>query len=65
LFSQGQHNDAAMTLANLVFSDQQYCEANPWIRKELPGGISPVLTIIIAGIYDEKWLLEIEAFAAE
>jgi 2-iminobutanoate/2-iminopropanoate deaminase len=67
---EGQLNDAAMTLANLVkitvfLSDRQYREANSRIRKELLGAISPALTIMITGIYDEKWLLEIEAFAAE
>jgi hypothetical protein len=28
------------------------------------GDRSPALTIVIAGIYDEAWLLEIEAVAA-
>jgi 2-iminobutanoate/2-iminopropanoate deaminase len=27
-------------------------------------GLTPALTIIIAGIYDRAWLLEIEAIAA-
>ena len=58
-----------MALGNLVkvtvfLSDRKYREANSRIRKELLGQISPALTIIITGIYDEKWLLEIEAIAA-
>lgn len=28
------------------------------------GGHGPALTVIITGIYDEAWLLEIEAIAA-
>ena len=64
-----QLNDAGMTLENLVkvtvfLSGREYREANTRIRKELLGHISPALTIIITGIYDEKWLLEIEAIAA-
>jgi hypothetical protein len=34
------------------------------VRRELLGDHLPVLTIIIAGIYDPVWLLEIEAIAA-
>ena len=61
--------DAGMTLENLVkvtvfLSGREYREANARIRKELLGKVSPALTIIITGIYDEKWLLEIEAIAA-
>jgi len=64
-----QLNNAGMTLENLVkitvfLSGREYREANARIRKELLGSISPALTIIITGIYDEKWLLEIEAIAA-
>ena len=64
-----QLNDAGMGLENLVkvtvfLSDRKYREANARVRKELLGQISPALTIIITGIYDEKWLLEIEAIAA-
>lgn len=58
-----------MTLANLVkvtvfLSDRKYRAANSRIRHEILGEISPALTIIIAGIYEEEWLLEIEAIAA-
>lgn len=58
-----------MTLQDLVkvnvfLSDRQYREANYKIRHEVLGGHAPALTIIIADIYDEAWLLEIEAIAA-
>lgn len=58
-----------MTLQDLVkvtvfLSDRQYRAANYKVRHEVLGGHSPALTIIIAGIYDEAWLLEIEAIAA-
>jgi len=65
-----QLKDGGMGFENLVkltvfLSDRIYREENSRIRKELLGQVSPALTIIIAGIYDEKWLLEIEAIAAE
>lgn len=60
---------AGMTERNLVkvtifLSDRQYREANARIRHEVLGDHNPALTIIITGIYDEAWLLEIEATAA-
>jgi enamine deaminase RidA (YjgF/YER057c/UK114 family) len=62
-------NGAGMTERNLVkvtifLSDRQYREANAQIRQEILGDHNPALTIIITGIYDEAWLLEIEAIAA-
>jgi enamine deaminase RidA (YjgF/YER057c/UK114 family) len=58
-----------MALHDLVkvtvfLSDRRYREANYKVRHEVLGGHSPALTIIIADIYDEAWLLEIEAIAA-
>jgi enamine deaminase RidA (YjgF/YER057c/UK114 family) len=58
-----------MTLQDLVkvtvfLSDRRYREANYKVRHDVLGGHSPALTIIIADIYDEAWLLEIEAIAA-
>jgi 2-iminobutanoate/2-iminopropanoate deaminase len=37
---------------------------NAAVRHEVLGGHSPALTIVITGIFDEAWLLEIEAVAA-
>lgn len=45
-------------------SDRRYREANGAIRREVLGARTPALTVVIAGIYDEAWLLEIEAIAA-
>ncbi|MET0533151.1 MAG: RidA family protein [Steroidobacter sp.] len=66
---QAQLEAAGMTLADLVkvtvfLSDRQYRAANAAVRKEVLGAHTPALTIIITGIYDEAWLLEIEAVAA-
>jgi 2-iminobutanoate/2-iminopropanoate deaminase len=34
------------------------------VRREVLGTHAPALTVIITGIYDPRWLLEIEAVAA-
>jgi 2-iminobutanoate/2-iminopropanoate deaminase len=57
-----------MSLDNLVkvttyLSDRRYGRENSEIRQEVLGGRAPALTVVIAGIYDEAWLLEIEALA--
>ena len=60
---------AGMSLRNLVkvtifLSDRKYRAANAAIRHEVLGDHHPALTIIITGIWDEAWLLEIEGTAA-
>ncbi|MGH6632710.1 RidA family protein [Sphingopyxis sp.] len=64
-----QIHAGGMTLQNLVkvtvfLSDRRDREANYKVRHEVLGGHSPALTIVVADIYDEAWLLEIEAIAA-
>jgi enamine deaminase RidA (YjgF/YER057c/UK114 family) len=60
---------AGMTFDNLVkvtifLSDRALIAQSAGLRQEILGNRSPALTIIIAGIYDSAWLLEIEAVAA-
>jgi 2-iminobutanoate/2-iminopropanoate deaminase len=60
---------AGMTFDNLVkvtifLSHRRYVAESYGLRPEVLGDRSPAITIIIAGIYDEAWLLEIEAIAA-
>jgi enamine deaminase RidA (YjgF/YER057c/UK114 family) len=60
---------AGMGLDDLVkvtvfLADRRYRQENSAIRREVLGDRSPALTIIIAGVYEERWLLEIEAVAA-
>lgn len=60
---------AGMTLDNLVkvttfLSDRQYRDQNRDVRHAVLAGRTPALTVIITSIYDEAWLLEIEAVAA-
>jgi 2-iminobutanoate/2-iminopropanoate deaminase len=61
---------AEMSVANLVkvttfLSSRKYAQRNREVRREFLGSHSPALTIIITGIYDESWLLEVEAVAAD
>lgn len=60
---------AGMTFDNLVkftifLSDRGLIAKSAGLRKEILGDREPAMTIVIAGIYDESWLLEIEAVAA-
>ena len=60
---------AGMTRRDLVrvttyLSDRRDRDVNARVRREVLGDHLPALTIIIAGIYDPAWLLEIEAVAA-
>ncbi len=58
-----------MTLDNVVkvttfLSDRQFAGENSAVRAQMLGNRSPALTVIIAGIFDPTWLLEIEVVAA-
>lgn len=60
---------AGMALDNLVkvttyLADRRHAAENSSIRREILGARTPALTVLIAGIYDSGWLLEIEAVAA-
>lgn len=66
---EAQLRAAGMTLDNLVkattfLSDRRYGLENRAIRAEVLGARRPALTVIVCGIFDEAWLLEIEAVAA-
>ena len=60
---------AGMTVDNLVkvttfLSDRRFALENREVRQRMLAGRSPALTVIICDIFDEAWLLEIEAVAA-
>jgi enamine deaminase RidA (YjgF/YER057c/UK114 family) len=64
-----QLRDAGMTLDHLVkvttfLSDRRFRADNSLVRRDVLKHRTPALTVIIADIYDEAWLLEIEAIAA-
>jgi 2-iminobutanoate/2-iminopropanoate deaminase len=49
--------------ATIFLSDRGLIAQSAGLRRAILGDRTPAITIIIAGIYDEKWLLEIEAIA--
>lgn len=60
---------AGMSFANLVkvtiyLSDRSLTLQSAGLRRAVLGEHCPAITIVITGIYDAKWLLEIEAIAA-
>lgn len=60
---------AGMGLDNLVkvttfLSDRKYALPNREVRNAVLAGRQVALTVVVCGIFDEKWLLEIEAVAA-
>ena len=66
---EAQLHAAGMGLDNLVkvttfLSDRRYGAMNRAVREEVLAGRSVALTVIITGIFEERWLLEIEAVAA-
>jgi 2-iminobutanoate/2-iminopropanoate deaminase len=65
---EAQLRASDMSLDNLVkvttfLSDRQWGDENGAVRRDILGPRTPALTVIITGIYDEAWLLEIEAIA--
>jgi enamine deaminase RidA (YjgF/YER057c/UK114 family) len=67
---EAQLRAAGLTLDNLIkvtifLSDRRYALDNRRIRQEVLGARQVALTVIITEIFDAKWLLEIEAMAAE
>lgn len=60
---------AGMSLDNLVkvttfLSDRRFALENREVRIRRLAGRQPALTVIVTGIFDEAWLVEIEAVAA-
>ncbi|MDR6758788.1 enamine deaminase RidA (YjgF/YER057c/UK114 family) [Mycoplana sp. BE70] len=61
---------AGMEKSDLVkvttyLADRQYATQNREIRSEFLGAVAPALTVVISGIFDDRWLLEVEAVAAQ
>lgn len=59
---------ASMSVENLAkvtifLSSREHATPNREVRTEFLGTRAPALTVIIAGIFDPRWLLEIEAYA--
>ncbi|ALN58247.1 MULTISPECIES: RidA family protein [Lysobacter] len=65
-----QLKQAGMDFSNLVkvttfLSERRLRERNYEIRREVLGEHTPALTVIIADLYEEGWMVEIEAIAAD
>ena len=65
---EAQLKAAGMTLENVFMhwtylADRMYTSINRAVRNEVLAGRETALTVVIAGIFDEAWLLEIEAVA--
>ena len=45
-------------------ASREHTLANREARQQVLGAHAPALTVIITGIFDERWLIEIEAIAA-
>lgn len=61
---------AGMTKADIVkvttyLADRHHTMANREIRSEYLGSLAPAMTVVIAGIFDEAWMLEVEVIAAQ
>ncbi len=61
---------AGMSKADIVkvttyLADRHHTMANREIRSEYLGSLAPAMTVVIAGIFDEAWLLEVEVIAAQ
>lgn len=66
---EAQLRAADMTLDDLVkvtmfLADRAHALEARTIRNEILAGRTPALTVIVCGIFDSAWLLEIEAVAA-
>lgn len=46
-------------------ADRQYVIENREIRNEYLGALAPAMTVVVTGIFDTAWLLEVEVMAAE
>jgi enamine deaminase RidA (YjgF/YER057c/UK114 family) len=65
---EAQLRAAGMGLDNLVkvttfLASRAHAMENREIRQEILGGRRVAVTVIVAGIFDEQWLIEIEAIA--
>jgi 2-iminobutanoate/2-iminopropanoate deaminase len=60
---------AGMGVTNLVkvttyLGSREHATVNREVRQAVLGDHTPALTVVIVGIFDEAWLIEIEAIAA-
>jgi 2-iminobutanoate/2-iminopropanoate deaminase len=66
---EAQLRAAGLDLTHLVkvttfLADRSHAIENREVCAKVLGDLKPALTVIIAGIFDSEWLIEIEAIAA-
>ena len=49
----------------VFLADRQHTMENREARAEYLGSLTPAMTVVIAGIFDTAWLLEVEVIAAQ
>lgn len=49
--------------ATTYLADRKYRDQNRDVRMEMLGGHTFALTVVLAGMFEERWLLEIDAIA--
>jgi len=59
---------ADMTVENLVkattyLKDRSHLEENRTVRQRALGNHKPAMTLILAGMFDDTWLIEVDAIA--
>ena len=55
---------ADIVKVNVFLADRQYALPNRVARQAYLGDLRPAMSVIICGIFDNAWLLEIEVIAA-
>lgn len=61
---------AGMSKADIVkvttyLADRNHTLANREIRNDYLGALAPAMTVVIVGIFDSGWLLEVDVIAAQ
>jgi len=61
-------NDANMSLENLVqvriyLADRKFAGENRKLRRIVLGHHTPALAVVVVGLLDKRWMIEIEALA--
>ena len=46
-------------------ADRQHVVANREIRNDYLGSLAPAMTVVITGIFDSAWLMDVEVVAAQ
>ena len=59
----GEMNVDNLVKITIFLSDRKYAVENREARQHALGTHCPALTVIVTGIFDDAWLLEIEAIA--